>query len=101
MQKPLTKRRKPRKRKWDIDRQTDALWVQSAQIDELGGEVITHSLTRCAALHSIPLCFAPLHSAVLHKALLAGSFVSGKVAMYERDHMRRYAQIHPIVRWTN
>ena len=85
---------------------TSALWVEFAQIDASGKR--NYSLTRplapqrSAPLRSVPLRFAPLHStplrcAPLRAAPLAGSFVSEKVAMYERDHMRRYAQIQPIV----
>ena len=87
----------------------NTLWVESVQIDALGGrKLLTHSPARSAALRSaalrsaplrsVPLRFAPLRSAPLRAAPLAGSFVSEKVAMYERDHMRRYAQIQPIVR---
>jgi len=80
------------------------------------GEEITHTYPlnpqRSAALRYAPLRCAPLHSASLRStslrsaplrtaplgaAPLAGSFVSEKVAMYERDRMRRYAQIQPIV----
>ena len=67
-----------------------------------GKKSLTHSPARSAALRSTalrsaPLRSAPLRSAPLRAAPLSGSFVSEKVAMYERDHMRRYAQIQPIV----
>ena len=61
-----------------------------------GKKSLPHSPARSAALRSAPLCSAPLRSAPLRAAPLAGSFVSEKV--YERDHMRRYAKIQPIVR---
>ena len=80
---------------------TIALWVRSVQIDASRGEEITHSLARSlrrTLLRFAPLRSAPLRSAPLRAAPLAGSFVSEKVAMYERDHMRRYDTIQPIVR---
>ena len=43
---------------------------------------------RSAALHSAALCFTPLCSTALRSA--QGSFVSEKVAMYKRDHMRQF-----------
>ena len=61
---------------------------------------LTHSPACSASLHSAALHPAPLHSA-LRAAPLAGSFVSEKVAVYQRDHMRQYAQIQPIVRRTD
>lgn len=68
-----------------------------------GKKSLTHSPARSAALRpaalrSAPLRSVPLRPAPLRAAPLARSFVSEKVAMHERDHMRRYAQIQPIVR---
>ena len=60
----------------------------------IGGKENTQSLARS-------LCTAVLHSAPLRAAPLTGSFVSEKVAMYARDHMRRYTQIQPIVNVRN
>ena len=61
-----------------------------------GKKSLAHSPARSAALRS-----AVLRSTPLRAAPLAGSFVSEKVAMYERDHMRRYDTIQPIVGWTD